>query len=378
MTDMTRFERRVAALLREIADGAPGTRDGVAMARLATTSSTVRQEWLRVLSPSRPLALLFAVLALVMTLVAGLFYVGAEPRLPLVEATAEPTSRPTYQLVDAPPSPPLAHPTGKIGFVGLPPEGAIPSSPETGVLVFAYEAGPPWDRVHVFADGRYIWARAEEGLPPFAATEYTTGLLEQRLTPSGVELLKNEALATGLFDIDHELPLRLWWRDTPYFWVGVGIGSDYRGKRISPTTEQGQGLRRLHSILTEPISWFPESAWQDREIRAFVPARFGVCLVPAAGSTPVAVTAALPSDASEILATSDLTSPPSWAIDNQACYELPTDAARGLAAALDAAGLGRGSLLSELSYEISTRAGEGWVIFDPILPDGSPTCLGCG
>ena len=377
MTDMTRFERRVAILLREIADGAPGTDDGAAMARIAMTSPAVRLPWLRQLSRSRPLVLVSGVLALLMALVTGTLLSGSPPTLPSVEATTEPTPHPTYRLIYAPPSPPIPQPTGKIGFIGLPPEGVGPSSPETGALVLAYVSPRPWHWVNVYRDGRFIWT-SEEGVA-FGANEATSGVLEQRLTPLGVDLLVNEALATGLFDVDREFPggrfgnLRLW-NGTRF--VGFGAGLRPEIARTNPTGEQRQALERLHSILTEPTSWFPASAWQDREIRAFVPSRYSVCLGPDE-------MVALPSDAQDVLQSAIPIVGRSiggiFPMTNDGiCRELPTEAARDLGAMLEAAGLRRGELVTTLSYEVTIGSGHGSVNFDPILPDGSLTCLGCG
>ena len=96
------------------------------------------------------------------------------------------------------------------GFIGLPPEGATPSAPESGELVLHWlgeerdprlerRHPPPLVRAWVYADGRIIWSRGEPALRvPEGATELTSGYLEQRLTPEGVELLRSEVV--GLLD----------------------------------------------------------------------------------------------------------------------------------------------------------------------------------
>ena len=82
------------------------------------------------------------------------------------------------------------------GFVGLPPEGATPSSPATGELVLsAYGLGDN-SRTHlwVYADGRVIsqrqFARPGDALPE-SANERSSGFLEQRLTIEGVEQMRS-------------------------------------------------------------------------------------------------------------------------------------------------------------------------------------------
>ena len=79
------------------------------------------------------------------------------------------------------------------GFIGLAPLGATPSTPESGELeIFYWVAdGPPGEgsdgrsRNWVYADGRLISDR------------FSNGLVEQRLTPEGLELLRSEILSTG-------------------------------------------------------------------------------------------------------------------------------------------------------------------------------------
>ena len=45
----------------------------------------------------------------------------------------------------------------RIGFVGLPPEGAAPSTPERGELVLEFHGGTPSTDMWLYADGRLIW-----------------------------------------------------------------------------------------------------------------------------------------------------------------------------------------------------------------------------
>ena len=80
---------------------------------------------------------------------------------------------------------------------GLPPEGATPSTPESGELVVELA-----NRVWVYADGRVISSVYDYSLEPYS------GLVEQHLTPEGVEFLRSNVLATGLFEHDLELASR--------------------------------------------------------------------------------------------------------------------------------------------------------------------------
>jgi len=149
----------------------------------------------------------------------------------LTPATTEPTG---------PTGPP--HPTG-VGLLGLPPEGATASTPERGELVlgvgFGHTGGDPGRfSLHLYADGRVIWQRLGDFRGD--ANVPSTGLIEQRLTAEGVELVLAEALSTA-------------------------------------TPEQVRALERLDARLEDLASWLPASAWEDPEFRAYVPSRYSVC-----------------------------------------------------------------------------------------------------
>ena len=100
----------------------------------------------------------------------------------------------------------------RVGFIGLPPEGATPNTPEHGELVVwirschhaptgeldAIDRLPTLAELYVLADGWLIWQKYDD--LPEGANSLSTGLLEQRLTPEGVELMRSEvnaALTSG-------------------------------------------------------------------------------------------------------------------------------------------------------------------------------------
>lgn len=92
------------------------------------------------------------------------------------------------------------------GFVGLPPLEATPSAPESGKLVLSFRGRSltgAKTEVFVYSDGRVI--RQREGGAPGGANELTSGFLEQRLAPDGVDLLLSDVVSTGLFDHDRAL-----------------------------------------------------------------------------------------------------------------------------------------------------------------------------
>ena len=78
------------------------------------------------------------------------------------------------------------------GIVGLPPVGATPSTPESGVLEMYYWVSGVETRSRnwVYADGRLI---------RLGAAGPRRGFLEQRLTREGVKLLRSEIVSAGGF-----------------------------------------------------------------------------------------------------------------------------------------------------------------------------------
>jgi hypothetical protein len=116
-----------------------------------------------------------------------------------------------------------------VGFDGLPPESATPSEPFRGELVVEGLSCGTCRRPYItnlYADGRLIWAK---GVPFSGGCCRFSAWIEQRLTPEGVELLG-------------EL-----WRELPPF-----------ERRRNP----GEQL--------------PVSAWEDVELRPYVPQRYAI------------------------------------------------------------------------------------------------------
>lgn len=235
-----------------------------------------------------------------------------------------------------------------VGFIGLPPPGATPSSPNTGELVETYwiSGSLPFDgAAYLYADGRLIWFEYPG--------DQSTGYLEQRLTPEGVELV--QALATR-------------WR--PH-------GTEVRS--LDP--------RHLPDLL-------PVGAWADITARPYVPSGFAACLsvsdpwhffedravddlsekmamLPPAAADLLRYRAAVPSD--------------DYGEPSFHCLGLTTEDARRLDAALRDAGLEqdewRNRYLLEYHVDLDGDSPETWrlnVWFEPILPDGTIGCTSCG
>jgi hypothetical protein len=278
------------------------------------------------------------------------------------------------------------------GIVGLAPVGAVPSSPERGERVLGFAFGhsmgdPGRFTLTMYADGRLIWQRVGD----YSRTdEYrnSTGLLERRLTPEGVELVKAEVISTGLVDHDlhlhsghglyfGQIDLRNGDRRVHVTWGDVTWGDVSSGgvDRQVPTPEQASALTRLDARLEDPVSWLPASAWQDPEIKPYVPSGYSVCYEGARGVGLSRVLALLPPSAENFLRTQDrkqeeytnlLGSFVYW------CSDLTNKEARALARILDDAGLKRYEDVFGLTYGVHEReivaASEFSLRFEPLSP----------
>ncbi len=286
----------------------------------------------------------------------------------------------------------------RVGFIGVPPEGATPSGPESGELVISLygSTGGPRTRLWVFADGRLIWQ--QDANLPEGANEQSTGYLEQRLTPAGVELLRSEIVSTGLFDDD----LALAGVSGPEPFLTIRVRSGDRFVRLNygwpgwvkdgtpiATAAQASALAWVDDRLTDPGSWLPASAWQDQEIRAYVPSRFQVCYGPNANLHVDAsrILSLLPPPVEDLLRAAPRTDAPNHVV-MIGCHDVTTEEARALADALDRAGLTKSPIENAwaLGYRFEPRTpiapgpieNTVFISFEPYLPDGEVTCSTCG
>ena len=193
--------------------------------------------------------------------------------------------------------------------VGIPPEGMAPSTPEEGRLVAQSFEGYGPIFAYVYADGRVIAQERGHGF-----------LTERRLTPEGVDLVRSGDI-------------------------------------------QARDLLGLASVV-------PADAWEDPEIKPFVPSRYAVCYWMAKGNGnpgtinngyeyPSTVLGFLPPQARDILR-GDL-SHGEVGIDDPSsseCSEVTTDEARALE-----------QILSDVRVEDS-EGDEIILEFEAILPHG--------
>jgi hypothetical protein len=286
-------------------------------------------------------------------------------------------------------------------FRALPPVGATPSAPESGELVIEYrldtedlqDTGGAWG--WVYADGRLITvSSAPQAVSasqpagsdvPEAADLWSSGLLEQRLTPEGVELLRSEIVSTGLFE-HHQPAGRM---SSPHNVIQVRIDDQLVRVRANFP-------KRLRERLADPASWLPANAWANRRSRAYVPSRYEIWY----GAQPQtlersSILALLPAAAADLLGAKDAVpiqgdiGTPGFPPQRVTRYRsaLTTEEARAVTQALDDAGLGGGL---GYSFEIPGTSVDPappekgpvrnvvLIMFLPYLPHGETVCLECG
>jgi hypothetical protein len=284
-----------------------------------------------------------------------------------------------------------------LGWEGLvTPEGATPSTPETGELVAAMwsHASAGGDLVlWVYADGRVIWSR------------YPTGWHEQRLTPEGVALVRAEILSTGLFDPDQPPPGSELGLDFP-FYGDIEVRNQDRLVYVPRRPDQAwtNEFDRLHERLRTLDSWLPPNAWQDPTIRTYVPSAYAICLSSNRDRfenqppiEPSSILSLLPAPAKDLLGGArhwrwhDLASEdpgttkrmgptPIAGQGNPHCFDVTPDQARVINQALDDAGIDHDAFGGDLIFRFDApdpvSRTVGAILFLPYLPHGVPALTG--
>jgi hypothetical protein len=275
-----------------------------------------------------------------------------------------------------------------IGIIGLPPEDARPSLPARGELVVGFLFGhTDGDQgrfsLHLYADGRVVWQRL--------SSERDAGLIQQRLTPEGVQLVRSEVLATGFFyrDVDREVVGPLGGlhfgsievrtdRLERMSWGGVSLDDARSPVESSLTPDDVLAIERLDARLEDLGSWLPAGAWEQREPKPFVASRYSVCLETDRGGLETAIVT-LPRPASDQLRrlgwTHQVIEPsPAGSPINVWCSFVTTDDARALARAIDDAGTASSVRrdVFGLGYAFERRdasTADVKLTFEPALPD---------
>jgi hypothetical protein len=266
----------------------------------------------------------------------------------------------------------------------------------------------------VYADGRLItWGGPDR---PGTANPLSTGYLEQRLTPEGVERLRSEIAAAGDFgdpdelappgkppcplgqspsdrkkaiaNGDCQLPTPEPAPDAPIT-VPFSTPIVVAGLGTLVHVDHARDLNRLYARLSDPESWLPASAWVEKDARAYVASKYAVCH---SGWPPdkligrSRILALLPPAVRDLLEDTSLRQGPlfgepgNFRPSYEYCADMTTDEARAVALALDDAGLHEDGS-SRLNYRIEapgSNPGEAHVWFEPYLPHGEIMCTVCG
>ena len=175
-------------------------------------------------------------------------------------------------------------------FAGFPAEGVKASMPTTGRLLIGLR--PTNNTIwNVYSDGRVIWQKWTPSLDatavPAGASRLDTGYVQQRLTPQGVQLLRSKLLATGLFEQNLLLDVGVGLLPFHYHQVRrgdrmvtvSGVPSPYQSGNqdyTEATLAQRNALADIGRFVANPGRWLPPRVWANRQIRAFVPARYVV------------------------------------------------------------------------------------------------------
>ena len=228
----------------------------------------------------------------------------------------------------------------RVGFVGLPPEGAVASEPVAGQIVRTFEwceDAPEADRtlrlcsaeVRVYDDGRVIWYF--QGNIPEGANPSTTGWLEQQLTPAGVEFVQS--------------------LDAP------------------------GDPKELALALRDWMYW-GAARWAEPTIKPFVPTHYKVCVQPVAA--PVAGGTASSSDVLPAQA-ANIENGWTW-LENPDrtarqglltyCSDQPVDEARAFRDALSQVGAAPSEIETGawLEYQLADGTGNTtYIVFEPVI-----------
>ena len=254
---------------------------------------------------------------------------------------------------------------------------------------------------------------------PGSANPLSTGFLEQRLTPEGVERLRSEIAAAGDFgdpdesappgkppcplgqspsdrekaiaNGDCQLPAPAPAPDAPMT-VPFSTPITVAGLGTLVHVDHARDLGRLYARLSDPGSWLPASAWVERDARAYVSSKYAVCYGGGLPDQHVERSPAswrccrprpenVPGDAP--LRQGPLFGEPgNFRPTYEYCADLTTDDARAVAVALDDGGYVQDDRVqAACHYRIEapgSNPGEADVWFEPYLPHGEITCSVCG
>ena len=295
---------------------------------------------------------------------------------------------PAPTTAPAPPAPSVVQsPVGRLDAIPLPPEGATPSTPETGELVASISFSRFIDFVDsnrwrdsaiiVYADGHVIQVG---GIADGQQATVADAVTEQRITPEGVEQVRSAFLSTGAFDsAQHSTDFAIACaciirvRDGDRL---LSVPTQLTPPKSNIDPQANPNVESLFNFVTHLDSSLSPSAWQDRNIKSYVPSHYRACVyeLPGTGVRPVpdlsvALAQHLPAAAAQLLAGSQLI--PGFGH----CTDLTAADARSVAEGLFNAGIGHTRNVPWPQYQSDVTDGTPPTIVinvEPLLPDGSP------
>jgi hypothetical protein len=132
--------------------------------------------------------------------------------------------------------------------VWLPPKGAEPSTPTEGKVVLKTVGTHPWHSIQVYEDGRVIWSQ-QIGFTGNSRTASTTGWLERRLTPEGVDLVRSGAIQLADLDPPSHVPVSVWEDPgtNPYVPSRYAVCAAWTQQTMRLLPQRTQDLLRAHT-----------------------------------------------------------------------------------------------------------------------------------
>ena len=374
MTRNDDFDRTLEAWLRR--DAPPRAPDRVLDAALERVEvESQKRGWLQGLMRGTTMTILIrttAVAAVVaIAAIVGLQLsnltdnVGTSPT-PIPSATAEPSASTTPSAGPSSPGP--------------------SAEPSTAALVVRLMGGGEAGPVHlvtILDDGRMITSDPSSANPP----------MERRLTPAGIQLVRDEMDATGLTDTSADYqPVANPGVEPPGYggagpslevgqptgetvvvtWFLFGDPEDY----FQPQPE-AEALEALAARLATLDEWLPADAWEDASATPYVPSEYRMTIASQQwGGSPDALP--IESDtvswplADEIAAFGEVTNPPP---DEVRCGIVEGEDGAAVIVALEEAGAVMGGPTGS-SYELGERATSRLVTItlEPILPLDGTRC----
>jgi hypothetical protein len=270
--------------------------------------------------------------------------------------------------------------------------------------VHPFRSFVPVSQVWIYDDGRVI-VRHELG---YGGSGWgVTPLLESRLSPEGVDLVRSELLGSGLFEADANFSALS--ASVPLAWGSMLFDDGTTSTKIhwccfsagtAPdelSDRQERELVRITEGLADMEAWLPPSAWDDgsAEAHVYTPASYAICFWQGRNAYgealhPSAVLDALPVDARRIMTNSvrsfnaawtGIRASGDWDYGPFDCAAIPIDDAVNLERILSEAGatrLGVGDRTLSGGYLIESDGEPGKIVasFEPILPHGTWSIMG--